>query len=323
MAHSSWGSGWPNCQSGKINKNFVVKTVQGNVRFPGGIRFEIEDLVRRLVQETAKRGYRFGNPDDPSYGCWGFNCRAISGTNKPSNHSWGLAVDINAPRNPYTSPLRTDMPGWMPDLWNSYGFRWGGDYTTARKDAMHYEFLGSVAEAKSQTAKAVANNLGESGAIPLPPAPPEEDDEVPSYIVSNAKHGLWLVDGNEIWRRKISESKAGIMQMFGMARHNVDDNWFTDTAPLDAAKAPNYVVTNATHGNWMVEDSSVWRRSITQKDVDTHRFFGGLVIPVGDDWFDNPPQDAGASDDVGGGGGGTSYDDTVRAVKQANKEGTG
>ena len=161
MAHSSWGSGWPNCQPSKIKTDFVVS----GTRFPGGVRFELVDLVTMLVQECKNRGYRFGTASDPSYGCWGYSCRCISGTNTPSNHSWGLAVDINAPSNPYTSPLVTDMPGWMPDLWNKYGFRWGGDYSGS-KDAMHYEFMESVQAAADYTAKARQDGLG--GGTPPP-----------------------------------------------------------------------------------------------------------------------------------------------------------
>lgn len=155
MAHSSWGSGWPNCQPDRIDSGFVVD----GTRFPGGMRDELAELVTMLVRETKARGYRFGSSSDPSYGCWGYSCRAISGSNNPSNHSWGLAVDINAPSNPYTSPLQTDMPNWMPDLWNEYGFRWGGDYSGS-KDAMHYEFMGSVSDAANETNRARAAGIG-------------------------------------------------------------------------------------------------------------------------------------------------------------------
>lgn len=166
MAHSSWGAGWPNCQGSKINSGFVVS----GTRFPGGMRHELVDLTSMLVQECKNRGYRFGTTSDPSYGCWGYSCRCISGSNNPSNHSWGLAVDINAPSNPYTSPLVTDMPSWMPDLWNGYGFRWGGDYSGS-KDAMHYEFMESVAAAASYTEQARAVGLG--GLTPIEPPEPE------------------------------------------------------------------------------------------------------------------------------------------------------
>lgn len=166
MADQSWGSGYPNCQPNQIITSFSVD----GTKFPGGIRRELAELVSRLVRETKNRGYKFGNSSDPSYGCWGYSCRAIAGSRTPSNHSWGLAVDINAPTNPYTSPLKTDMPGWMRDLWKSYGFRWGGDYS-GRKDAMHYEFMGSVADAANYTNRAVKVNLGGRGGGGTPPTP--------------------------------------------------------------------------------------------------------------------------------------------------------
>lgn len=186
MAHSSWGPGWPNCQPSKINAGFVVS----GTKFPGGVRIELVDLVGMLVQETKNRGYRFGNSSDPSYGCWGYSCRQISGTNTPSNHSWGLAVDINAPSNPYTSPLVTDMPGWMPDLWNAYGFRWGGDYSGS-KDAMHYEFMGSVADAANETNRARAAGLGGGGSTPTPPEDdlPYSPEQLTQYAASGFARG--------------------------------------------------------------------------------------------------------------------------------------
>jgi D-alanyl-D-alanine carboxypeptidase len=173
MAHSSWGSGWPSCQSGQIDSGFSVS----GTRFPGGMRHELCELVSMLVQECKNRGYQFGTDSDPSYGCWGYSCRCISGSDNPSNHSWGLAVDINAPSNPYTSPLVTDMPGWMPDLWNQYGFRWGGDYSGS-KDAMHYEFMESVAAAADYTAKARAAGLGGGSSGEDEDMQPEDFDEI-------------------------------------------------------------------------------------------------------------------------------------------------
>jgi D-alanyl-D-alanine carboxypeptidase len=187
VAHSSWGSGWPNCQPNKISSGFVVS----GTKFPGGMRHELVDLASMLVQECKNRGYRFGTSGDPSYGCWGYSCRCISGTNSASNHSWGLALDINAPSNPYTSPLVTDMPGWMPDLFNAYGFRWGGDYSGS-KDAMHYEFMGSVSDAANETVKARSKGLGGgSSTIPEPPTPeptpepkPDQEDDMPRRVLT-------------------------------------------------------------------------------------------------------------------------------------------
>jgi hypothetical protein len=61
------------------------------------------------------------------------------------------------------------MPSWMPDLWNEYGFRWGGDYSGS-KDAMHYEFMESVQAAADYTNLARSRGLG-GGKPPDPPKP--------------------------------------------------------------------------------------------------------------------------------------------------------
>jgi hypothetical protein len=159
-----WGPGWPNCQSDKI----VPLTVAG-ISFPSGIRREIHDLVVMLLEETEALGYKLGFAPGIT-GCHGFGCRPIKQpggetlTDTPSNHSWGLAIDINAPANLNTSgPLVTDMPDWLPDLFNDYGFRWGGDYRHYgghTVDAMHMEFYGTPADARRMTERAERKGLG-------------------------------------------------------------------------------------------------------------------------------------------------------------------
>lgn len=167
-----WGPGWPHSPSGHI-----VPVRWSNGTSPaGGVRSEIVELVTLLGNETIKRGYK------PHVGwCWGYDNRAIAGTSPPvaSNHSWGLAVDINAPTNPRTTVLVTDMPSWMPDLWNRYGFRWGGDYPAGiKKDAMHYEFMGTPAQALVATAQAKADLVHVVTPPDKPPAPTPGDPPV-------------------------------------------------------------------------------------------------------------------------------------------------
>ena len=104
------------------------------------MRRELAPLIEWLVGETVKGGYALRHGE-----CWGFANRAIRGTKRPSNHSWGLAVDLNSLTNPMQATLKTDMPTWMVDLWRARSFRWGGDYQ-GRKDGMHFEFMGSPAD---------------------------------------------------------------------------------------------------------------------------------------------------------------------------------
>lgn len=80
-------------------------------------------------------------------GCWGYADRPITGGGSPSYHAYGLAIDVNAPTNPYISPAdfaagKHGAPHTIPDnagdLVADLGIQWGGTWTD-RKDYMHLE----------------------------------------------------------------------------------------------------------------------------------------------------------------------------------------
>ena len=156
MAHSSFGSGWPNCAPS--SRIVTVRRADG-VRF--GIHRDLADLVAILMNETERRGYNI-RPGDTG----GYACRPVAGTRTASNHSWGTAVDINWRTNPRRSDRRfqSDMPKWMVDLWVGQGFRWGGRWRWP--DPMHFEFTGTAAEARARAAKL----RGTKPATPAKPA---------------------------------------------------------------------------------------------------------------------------------------------------------
>jgi D-alanyl-D-alanine carboxypeptidase len=168
-----WGAGWPDCdRSGWRSLEVMslrgrqikvpchrLKEGQGkfsfeeDVEFPGSVREEIHQLVSLLLQVSERRAYVNLQPG----WCWGGGCRAIKRpdgtfTDTPSNHSWGLALDINAPENVFGGATHT-IPEAMARLWNTYGFRWGGDYPDS-KDWMHFEFMGTPDDALALTEKA-------------------------------------------------------------------------------------------------------------------------------------------------------------------------
>lgn len=148
-----WGPGWPNCQYSKWR----------TLTRPDGIKFVLHmdalELFAWLIDWTERQGYNL----IPGQ-CWGAACRAIRGSSSPSNHSWALAVDLNSLANPMGSTLKTNIPMYIVLMWEKYMMRWGGRYT-GRKDAMHFEFMGSPADAKRLILKARAEL-----------APEEEDD---------------------------------------------------------------------------------------------------------------------------------------------------
>jgi hypothetical protein len=175
-----WGPGWPDCNRSNWTP-LTVLSAQGRlvrlpshrvrseaggvafeeeVDFPGSVREEIRDLVSLLLQVSERRGFINLQPG----WCWGGGCRAIKRsdgtlTDTPSNHSWGLALDINAPENVFGGDTHS-IPAAMARLWNTYGFRWGGD-SPDTKDWMHFEFMGTPAEARAMTRKARDDLEGE------------------------------------------------------------------------------------------------------------------------------------------------------------------
>lgn len=160
MAHSSWGQGWPNCN----RSNIVTLVRRDGLRLP--VHREIAPLIALLMDITEAMGYDI-RPD----WCWGYACRAVAGTNIASQHSWGTAVDLNAPVNPRRRPLTTNIPRRVRDVWKANGFRWGGDFRTSVPDPMHFEFTGSVADARRITAN-LRKFLGGGHPPPVPHPPP-------------------------------------------------------------------------------------------------------------------------------------------------------
>jgi hypothetical protein len=150
-AVKGWGGGWPLCQ-GAAGNIVSVYAARSNARF--NVHRRIAVLVDALIDRMEARGYLC----KPAQ-CGAFNCRPIAGTQTSSNHAWGLALDINWTDNPYTSTGRRLIPDWVADdIFNPYGFAWGGDYTTQRKDFMHLEFLGSPTQADQMTALLTAGD---------------------------------------------------------------------------------------------------------------------------------------------------------------------
>ena len=171
-AQRGWGAGWPSC--GGARSHLVVVTAdRSGTRV--SVHARISRLVDMLLDETERRGYLMKKGQTGAY-----NCRAIGGTKSPSNHSWGLAVDVNWQENPYTTDLRDrTIPDWMPPLWNRYGFAWGGHYAGSKKDFMHWEFMGSPEDADAMTALALKELTGARVAPTV-----SEEDEMASVVLT-------------------------------------------------------------------------------------------------------------------------------------------
>jgi hypothetical protein len=153
-----WGAGWPHNQ-----RHRMAVVARAGVRV--FVRKEIAQLVATLLDATERR-YGYDVKDGQT---WGYACRPIRGTRTPSNHSWGLALDINARTNPMGSTFRSDLPPAVVAMWWSCGFYWGGWYRS-RPDAMHFEYVGRPADVAGHLAIA-RRHL--AGSPPKPAAAPK------------------------------------------------------------------------------------------------------------------------------------------------------
>jgi hypothetical protein len=96
--------------------------------------------LRRALADIARRGLaRLIDPGDYA-GCYAPRRIPTSGT--LSLHAWGLAVDINASRNPQGSPPHQDPR--LVRIMERHGFSWGGRWPTV-PDGMHFEYHGDGA----------------------------------------------------------------------------------------------------------------------------------------------------------------------------------
>lgn len=163
MTAQARGWGPPPVSRSKVDPG---KAPLSGATFPGGVHQDLVALAETLLEITERRGYHCV----PGW-CWGLAARKVRGSSTTwSNHAWALALDINAPTNPMTSRLITDMPSWMPRLWEAHGFRWGGRYKT-RPDAMHYEYMGRPRDVAKHLASARQQLAALGG-----PTEDEEDD---------------------------------------------------------------------------------------------------------------------------------------------------
>lgn len=147
-ADKGWGAGWPVDRTADM-----VQLIVAGSSFPAGVNARIAELMSIMLEVSIDEGWLVLKPG----WSWGYANRPIKTadggfTTVPSNHSWGLALDINAPENPFGGTAHK-IPEAMARLWESYGFGWGGRYSGTR-DWMHFEYLGTPAQAEKHTEKA-------------------------------------------------------------------------------------------------------------------------------------------------------------------------
>lgn len=86
----------------------------------------IVPALRGALTDIAERGL-VPEVDRAATGCW--NPRPIAGTDQPSRHAWGAALDI--------VPAPTDPQ--VVEVFDRWGFTWGGEWLTP--DPVHFEYV--------------------------------------------------------------------------------------------------------------------------------------------------------------------------------------
>jgi hypothetical protein len=129
------------------------------INTPGGARFSIaadyQPQFQGLVNDLESGGYTI----DPSHS-GGYNRRFIAGTQTPSEHAFGRAIDVNWNRNP-RGQGGYDIPADVArSLAAKYGMTWGGDWSGNTRDPMHFEIR-----------QAGMPRLGQAPAPPVPAGP--------------------------------------------------------------------------------------------------------------------------------------------------------
>ena len=89
----------------------------------------LERLFEARAPEYAAR-VALGEIDD-----WSYLNRNVRGESVKSNHSFGIAIDVNALANPLGT--KGDIPANVVQQWRTEGGAWGGDWR--RSDPMHFE----------------------------------------------------------------------------------------------------------------------------------------------------------------------------------------
>jgi hypothetical protein len=148
MSAEDRGWGPPGCTADQLERVVVAGMLDTTPYFPLRVRREVAPLFAELCRWLVAERRRYGLSPLSSSG--GYNKRKIAGTDVWSNHSWGLAADLNAATNPHRRPLATDMPPGTREKAASLGLRWGADFS--KPDPMHFEFLGTPADARRYVA---------------------------------------------------------------------------------------------------------------------------------------------------------------------------
>lgn len=94
----------------------------------------------------------------------GFRWRTIEGTDRPSAHSFGIAVDLNPKRAAYwrwNSRWDGEYPPAIVQAFEAEGFIWGGNWR--HFDSMHFEYRPELLDERCRPARDTSGHLDPKG----------------------------------------------------------------------------------------------------------------------------------------------------------------
>lgn len=132
-------------------------------------------LFEGFLREIVAGGYKISDVGGYVFRCTSNSRKTCEGLTRRSlsNHSWGLAIDMNTTANPEltyrgvdgqsacSTPMKSDIPQWVvqaAEKWGLYwgGYGWGGGCpspgylrSSVLRDTMHFEFRGTPAQANA------------------------------------------------------------------------------------------------------------------------------------------------------------------------------
>ena len=152
-----------------LHRNIEGQAVVGEMVVNSSIAQDVLDIMRQLFLQSypieKARLIDYYDADDErsmlDNNTSGFNWRYIKNTDRLSNHSTGMAIDINPLYNPYhlsrrgretiqpqsgkpyldrqaDYPYKIERGDLCYELFTSHGFAWGGDWESP-KDYQHFE----------------------------------------------------------------------------------------------------------------------------------------------------------------------------------------
>lgn len=138
---------------GDCKKGEVTKKMVDVVWLPkhGGKKLKITSVngvdqkLKAVSDELDKLPDSFVKYLTPSGGT--YNCRVIAGTDRPSVHGDGIAIDINVAWSDYWRnhqpvggkyPYKNRIPWEIVEIFEKHGFIWGGKWY--HYDTMHFEY---------------------------------------------------------------------------------------------------------------------------------------------------------------------------------------